>query len=193
MYADKDIILMDDPISALDANVKKQIFENVFVGALKSKTRVLVTHAVDFIHLVDEIILIKDGRVILQGHFEDVKDHPYITQLKQIHDGHKQELAEESKQNRSREMSRDDSDEDIHEGPLVQDNQHNLSTDLDVDHIQRDALQLSIEQEEEEAAEKEKLGQGKMMKQEQEEDIDVTFKTYRSYFGNYWGKWFFAF
>lgn len=90
-------------------------------------------------------------------------------------------------------MSRDDSDEDIHEGPLVQDNQHNLSTDLDVDHIQRDALQLSIEQEEEEAAEKEKLGQGKMMKQEQEEDIDVTFKTYRSYFGNYWGKWFFAF
>ena len=26
VYADKEIILMDDPISALDANVKKKIF-----------------------------------------------------------------------------------------------------------------------------------------------------------------------
>tara|TARA_B110000285_G_C15059384_1_gene581469 strand:+ start:892 stop:1098 length:207 start_codon:yes stop_codon:yes gene_type:complete len=26
VYAEKDIILMDDPISALDANVKKKIF-----------------------------------------------------------------------------------------------------------------------------------------------------------------------
>lgn len=52
---------MDDPISALDANVKKNIFENVFVGDLKNKTRILVTHAVDFLHLVDKIILLKEG------------------------------------------------------------------------------------------------------------------------------------
>ena len=31
VYADKDIILMDDPISALDANVKKQIYKNVLL------------------------------------------------------------------------------------------------------------------------------------------------------------------
>ena len=30
VYADNDIILMDDPISALDANVRKKIFEQVF-------------------------------------------------------------------------------------------------------------------------------------------------------------------
>jgi ATP-binding cassette, subfamily C (CFTR/MRP), member 1 len=30
VYADSDIILMDDPISALDANVRKQIFKQVF-------------------------------------------------------------------------------------------------------------------------------------------------------------------
>jgi ABC-type transport system involved in cytochrome bd biosynthesis fused ATPase/permease subunit len=52
---------MDDPISALDANVKKNIFENVFAGDLKDKTRILVTHAVDFLHLVDKIILLKEG------------------------------------------------------------------------------------------------------------------------------------
>lgn len=50
---------MDDPISALDANVKKNIFENVFLNELKNKTRLLVTHAVDFLHLVDQIIVMK--------------------------------------------------------------------------------------------------------------------------------------
>ena len=58
VYAERDIILMDDPISALDANVKKKIFQNVFIGKLRDKTRVLVTHAVDFLHLVDRIIVI---------------------------------------------------------------------------------------------------------------------------------------
>jgi ABC-type nitrate/sulfonate/bicarbonate transport system ATPase subunit len=31
VYADSSIMLMDDPISALDANVKKKIFKNVFM------------------------------------------------------------------------------------------------------------------------------------------------------------------
>jgi len=30
VYANKDIILMDDPISALDAKVRKKIFKRVF-------------------------------------------------------------------------------------------------------------------------------------------------------------------
>jgi ABC-type bacteriocin/lantibiotic exporter with double-glycine peptidase domain len=48
---------MDDPISALDANVKKQVFKKVFKGICKDKTRVLVTHAVDFLHLCDAIAI----------------------------------------------------------------------------------------------------------------------------------------
>lgn len=63
IYANKDLILLDDPISALDANVKKSIFKNVIMGDLKTKTRVLVTHAIDFLHLADRIIVIKDGKV----------------------------------------------------------------------------------------------------------------------------------
>jgi ABC-type transport system involved in cytochrome bd biosynthesis fused ATPase/permease subunit len=72
---------MDDPISALDANVKKNIFTQVFVGALKEKTRILVTHAVDFLHLVDTVVLLKQGEVILQGHYDDIKDDPYLVEL----------------------------------------------------------------------------------------------------------------
>lgn len=53
VYSESDIYLMDDPISALDANVKKKIFQNVFMTELTGKTRILVTHAIDFVHLVD--------------------------------------------------------------------------------------------------------------------------------------------
>ena len=70
VYADKQLILMDDPISALDANVKKRIFKLVFMRKLADRTRVLVTHAVDFLHLADSIILVQKGRVVFQGPYE---------------------------------------------------------------------------------------------------------------------------
>lgn len=47
VYANRDIVLMDDPLSALDAHVKKKIFEQVLCQELKDKTRILVTHALD--------------------------------------------------------------------------------------------------------------------------------------------------
>jgi len=49
VYSERPIILMDDPISALDANVRKKIFKKVFLEQFKDKTRILVTHAVDFL------------------------------------------------------------------------------------------------------------------------------------------------
>jgi ABC-type bacteriocin/lantibiotic exporter with double-glycine peptidase domain len=65
VYADRDLILLDDPISALDANVKKKIFENVLLNHLKSKTIILVTHAIDFLHLVDRIVVLNEGEIVL--------------------------------------------------------------------------------------------------------------------------------
>ena len=72
---------MDDPISALDANVKKRIFKLVFMRKLADRTRVLVTHAVDFLHLADTIILLQKGRVVLQGSYDQVKDNAYLKEL----------------------------------------------------------------------------------------------------------------
>jgi ATP-binding cassette subfamily C (CFTR/MRP) protein 1 len=78
-------MLMDDPISALDANVKKKIFKSVFMKKFRTKTRVLVTHAVDFLHLVDTIILLKKGRIVLKGSFKDLKDSDYLKEVMSIH------------------------------------------------------------------------------------------------------------
>lgn len=78
VYADRDLILMDDPISALDANVKKSIFNNVMLNHLKNKTRILVTHAVDFLEFVDTVVVIKNGEIVLKGAFKDIKDDDYL-------------------------------------------------------------------------------------------------------------------
>lgn len=85
VYSERDIILMDDPISALDANVKKKIFQKVFMERLKDKTRILVTHAIDFLPMVDTIVLFKEGRIVLKGTYEELKDDPYIKQILSIH------------------------------------------------------------------------------------------------------------
>ena len=91
VYADRDLILMDDPISALDANVKKKIFKSVFMKKFARKTRILVTHAIDFLHLVDTIILVKDGRIVLHGPFHEVKENAYLKELVRIFKSHQKE------------------------------------------------------------------------------------------------------
>lgn len=58
---------MDDPISALDAHVRKKVMENVIMGVLKDKTRILVTHAIDFVHHADKIIVMEKGRIKAAG------------------------------------------------------------------------------------------------------------------------------
>lgn len=73
VYADCDIVLMDDPISALDSHVKRQVFEEVFCGDLRNKTRILVTHAVDFLDKADRIVIMESGKVKYVGTYEELQ------------------------------------------------------------------------------------------------------------------------
>jgi len=92
IYKRPDVLIMDDPISALDANVRKQIFDQVFTGLMKDKTRILVTHAVDFIHLADHVIIMKEGRIQAQGSYDSMVNHPYLVQVQDIHTKNKREI-----------------------------------------------------------------------------------------------------
>jgi ATP-binding cassette subfamily C (CFTR/MRP) protein 1 len=81
IYQDRDVILMDDPISALDANVKKHVFEEVFLDELKDKTRILVTHAVDFLEDVDRIVIMDKGEIKYIGTYDELKDNEVIQHI----------------------------------------------------------------------------------------------------------------
>ena len=73
LYSNSDIFLMDDPLSALDANVKQKVFEMVFWEELKDKTRILVTHAIDFLHLADRVIVMEDGKIKYEGTYNELE------------------------------------------------------------------------------------------------------------------------
>lgn len=71
-YSEADIVLMDDPLSAVDAHVGRHLFQNLIRGYLHNKTRVLVTHQLHFLKQVDLIVLMKDGHVEAMGTFSEL-------------------------------------------------------------------------------------------------------------------------
>ena len=74
VYADADIYLLDDPLSAVDAKVGRHIFEQCLNGALSKKLRLIVTHSLQYLKEAENIILIKEGSILLdKGTYQDLK------------------------------------------------------------------------------------------------------------------------
>ncbi|KAG4077286.1 hypothetical protein HA402_009915 [Bradysia odoriphaga] len=71
VYREADVYLLDDPLSAVDAHVGKHLF-NECIGphgrlARRGATRVLVTHQVHFLKDADWVVIMRDGKVEIQG------------------------------------------------------------------------------------------------------------------------------
>uniref|UniRef100_A0A8K9WUA4 ATP-binding cassette, sub-family C (CFTR/MRP), member 12 n=1 Tax=Oncorhynchus mykiss TaxID=8022 RepID=A0A8K9WUA4_ONCMY len=63
VYSNKDIILLDDPLSAVDAHVGKHIFEECIKKTLKGKSIILVTHQLQYLEFCDEILVLESGKI----------------------------------------------------------------------------------------------------------------------------------
>ena len=50
LYSDADILLLDDPISAVDSRVAGLIFDNVIMKLKGEKTILLVTHQISYLY-----------------------------------------------------------------------------------------------------------------------------------------------
>ncbi|XP_078150842.1 ABC transporter C family member 2-like [Carex rostrata] len=74
VYSDSDVYIFDDPLSALDAHVGRQVFDKCIKDQLRNKTRVLVTNQLHILPYVDRIILVHDGVVKEEGTFEELID-----------------------------------------------------------------------------------------------------------------------
>ena len=59
LYVDADIYLMDDPLSAVDTHVGRHLFDKAINGYLRDKIRVLVTHQLQYLKDVDQILILK--------------------------------------------------------------------------------------------------------------------------------------
>ncbi|KAF8509514.1 ABC protein [Hysterangium stoloniferum] len=76
LYHDADIIIFDDPLSAVDAHVGKALFANAIL-ALKAqgKTVLLVTHALHFLAQVDFVYTFVNGYIAEQGPYDELIRH----------------------------------------------------------------------------------------------------------------------
>ena len=81
LYSDSDIYLLDDPISALDAHVGRNIMNNCICNYLKDKTRILVTHAIQYCSKADRIIYMKDGRINWEGEFSELEKQDFYKKM----------------------------------------------------------------------------------------------------------------
>lgn len=64
VYADKDIILLDDVLSAVDAKVGKHIVNTCILGLLGGKTRIMATHQLSLIDSADRMVFLNgDGTI----------------------------------------------------------------------------------------------------------------------------------
>ncbi|KAH7152323.1 P-loop containing nucleoside triphosphate hydrolase protein [Dactylonectria estremocensis] len=63
IYFDADIVLMDDPLSAVDAHVGRHIFDKAILGLLKDKCRILATHQLWVLNRCDRIVWMEGGKI----------------------------------------------------------------------------------------------------------------------------------
>uniref|UniRef100_A0A8C5BEN1 Cystic fibrosis transmembrane conductance regulator n=1 Tax=Gadus morhua TaxID=8049 RepID=A0A8C5BEN1_GADMO len=73
VYQDADIYLLDDPLSAVDGEVGRHLFEKCICGILKDKPRILVTHQLQYLKVADQILVLKEGNVVAQGGYTDLQ------------------------------------------------------------------------------------------------------------------------
>ncbi|KAL6264110.1 hypothetical protein P5V15_004188 [Pogonomyrmex californicus] len=74
VYRDADIYLLDDPLSAVDTHVGRHLFDECINNYLKNKTRILVTHQLQYLKQCDYIIVLNNGQVENEGTFIDLQE-----------------------------------------------------------------------------------------------------------------------
>eukprot|EP00931_Biecheleriopsis_adriatica_P101072 TRINITY_DN76293_c0_g1_i1.p1 TRINITY_DN76293_c0_g1~~TRINITY_DN76293_c0_g1_i1.p1 ORF type:complete len:1392 (+),score=217.39 TRINITY_DN76293_c0_g1_i1:56-4177(+) len=74
VYRDCGLYLFDDPLAAVDAHVGQRMFTEVFgpKGLLAGKTRILVTHQVQYMPLADHVVVVEDGCITDAGSYADL-------------------------------------------------------------------------------------------------------------------------
>ncbi|KAF9973812.1 hypothetical protein BGZ73_002947 [Actinomortierella ambigua] len=74
VYANADVYIFDDPLSAVDAHVGQHIFEEAISKILAGKTRILVTNGAVHLSEADQIIVVKQGKIAQDGSYNSLME-----------------------------------------------------------------------------------------------------------------------
>ena len=72
VYYKADIYLFDDPLSAVDVRVGRELFENCMRTLLRDKMVLLVTHHMHYVRQADCVVLMREGEIVSSGTYQEV-------------------------------------------------------------------------------------------------------------------------
>lgn len=73
VYKQADIYLLDDPLSAVDSHVGKNIFKECILKFLKLKTVLLVTHQIQHLSKMENILVMSHGEIKAEGSYQELE------------------------------------------------------------------------------------------------------------------------
>jgi ABC-type bacteriocin/lantibiotic exporter with double-glycine peptidase domain len=73
LYSRSDILMLDDLLSAVDVHVGKFMMTETLLKYAKSRTRILITHALYYLKYVDKILIMEEGMIVEQGTYDEIK------------------------------------------------------------------------------------------------------------------------
>ena len=97
VYNDSDIYVFDDPLSALDAYVGMNLFNEVFNDYLKDKTIIISTHALQYVSNFDRIFYIHQGQIKFIGEPKDIENQQFYQEFKTATENRKNDRKEKKK------------------------------------------------------------------------------------------------
>ena len=71
MRLKSDIVVLDEPTSAIDAEAETKIFEH-FRDATADQMAILISHRFSTVRIADTIVVLQDGKIIEKGSHEDL-------------------------------------------------------------------------------------------------------------------------
>ena len=95
-YSDRDVIVLDDPLSAVDAHVARHLWNHLITNEWSHKTILMTTNQLSFLRepRVSRIVVLEGGRVVQQGTFNElmaVADGPFARLAASLHFHDKEE------------------------------------------------------------------------------------------------------
>lgn len=74
------LLLLDEPTASLDAKSENQVLQSLH-KMTANQTTLMITHRIEDLKQCDRILVMKQGKIVQQGHFDDLKNQGYFAEL----------------------------------------------------------------------------------------------------------------